>query len=458
MWERHGFTHIWLMGVWKTGPKALALATNHPNLRAAYDEMIPGWTPRDVGGSPYSIAGYDVPDAMGGNEGLRLFREKLNQRGMKLILDFVPNHLGFDHPWVTERPELFVQSPKPLDGDGTFAAETSSGPKWIAHAKDPHFPPWTDVAQIEYRKQSVRDTMQELLLSVAARCDGVRCDMAMLLLNEVFARTWAHLPCAEPTPATEFWDVAIPAVKRAQPGFSFMAEVYWGLESRLQQMGFDYTYDKQLYDELHWRHTVGVQHRLTHSPQEYIARSIHFLENHDEPRVAAALGLPEHQAAALLILALPGMRFLHDGQLTGARIKIPVQLARRPPEPVNVEIQEMYDKLLTSLKKTSVGRGHGKILKTHAAWHGNPSGQNIVAVLWQSGPVAFDLAVVNLAGHRSQAYLPLSVSKLADHIWEMRDVLSDETHERSGRDLARKGLYVDLEAHAAQLFEFTPAK
>jgi hypothetical protein len=456
MWERYGFTHIWLMGVWKTGPKALALAINHPDLRAAYDEMIPGWTPRDVGGSPYSIAGYEVPEAMGGDEGLKAFREKLNQRGMKLILDFVPNHLGYDHPWIIERPELFVQSPAAVDG--TFEAKTPDGVKWIAHAKDPFFPPWTDVAQLDYRKQITRDAMQELLFSVASRCDGVRCDMAMLLLNEVMTRTWSHMPCDEPMPKTEFWDVAIPFVKQAVPGFIFMAEVYWGLEGRLQHMGFNYTYDKQLYDELHWRHTTGIQHRLTHSPADYVASGIHFLENHDEPRVAAALALPEHRAAALLILTLPGMRFLHDGQLTGAKIKIPVQLARRPVEPVNPEIQEMYDQLLTVLKTSAAGNGRGRILKSHAAWHNNPSGQNIVAVQWQTDETGLDLAVVNLAGHRSQCYLPLKVAKLSEHVWEYRDLLSDDVHERSGRDLAASGLYVDLEPHAAQMFRFKPVK
>jgi hypothetical protein len=349
---------------------------------------------------------------------------------------------------------LFVQSP--VQTDGTFEQKTASGTVWIAYAKDPHFPYWADVAQLEFRSPITHTSMQELLLSIAARCDGVRCDMAMLLLNEIFARTWSHFPTSETPPDTEFWDEAIPAVKRAHPGFIFMAEVYWGLEGRLQSMGFDYTYDKQLYDDLHWHNTAWVQKRLLEAPPKYVAASVHFLENHDEPRAASRLSLSEHRAAALTILGLPGMRFLHDGQLVGAKIKIPVQLARRPVEPVQSEILQMYDELLTSLKATAVGRGRAEILTPRAAWPDNPTGQNFVIVQWQAKSLEFDLVVVNLAPHRSQCYVPLTVPNIAGHNWTLRDLLSDKSHDYAGADLAGKGLYCDLPEHGSQLFHFTP--
>jgi hypothetical protein len=387
--------------------------------------------------------------------GLKHFRSRLNRRGMKLILDFVPNHVGFDHPWVSERPELFVQSL--VQSDRTFSQQTASGTRWIAYAKDPHFPPWTDVAQLDYRKAMTCSAMQQLLMSVAERCDGVRCDMAMLLLNDIFARTWSHFPVFDAPPATEFWEDAIPAVKRACPDFIFMAEVYWGLEGRLQAMGFDYTYDKQLYDDIHWGNTIWLQRRLLESPRGYIESSIHFLENHDEPRAALRLPLSEHRAAALIILGLPGMRFLHDGQLTGAKVRIPVQLSRRPADPIQSEVQQMYDGLLTVLKKTSVGRGRGEVLTPRPAWPENPTGQDFIIVQWASHPPEFDLVVVNLAPHRSQCYVPLTVAGVTERDWTMRDLLGDECHERVGSDLAVKGLYLDSPEHGTQLFHFTPA-
>ena len=191
-WQKSGFTHIWLMGVWTTGARSRDIALNHPDLRREYDAVLPGWKAADVAGSPYSIADYVVPKLLGGDDALKVFRTKLNALGIKLILDFVPNHLGLDHAWVNTQPELFVQSAKSVEG--TFEVKTPAGTRWIANGKDPYFTPWTDVAQLDYRSTATRSAMRKLILSIAAKCDGVRCDMAMLLLNDVFAKTWAHLP------------------------------------------------------------------------------------------------------------------------------------------------------------------------------------------------------------------------------------------------------------------------
>jgi hypothetical protein len=454
-WKKSGFTHVWLMGVWTTGEQAREIARQHPDLRREYDKVLPGWTDADVAGSPYSIADYVVPKHLGGDAELQTFRTRLNEAGLKLILDFVPNHMGLDCAWVRKQPELFVQSSQAMEG--AIAVKTASGPRWIAHGKDPYFAPWTDVVQLDYRRAGTRLAMRDLLQTVAAKCDGVRCDMAMLLLNEVFARTWSHLPANEPAPAEEFWPGAIQAVKRSHPVFIFMAEVYWGLEGQLQSQGFDYTYDKALYDDLIWRHPADAQAKLLTHPPDYVTRSVHFLENHDEPRVAEKLSPAENLAAAAAILGLPGLRFLHEGQLAGARIKVPVQLGRRSVEPVQPEISAGYEKLLAVLQKTLVGQSQGQILAPRAAWEGNPTGQNIVAVLWPGGGLEFDLVVVNLAWHRSQCYVPIPVAGLAERHWTMRDWLSNERYERVGSDLAQAGLYLDLPGNGAQIFRFTPA-
>ncbi len=455
-WQQRGFTHLWLMGVWTTGPRARAEAFKHADLLNAYNVLLPGWQEEDIAGSCYSIADYQVPLTLGGEAGLRKFRERLHAHGMKLILDFVPNHLGVDHPWVTAHPEWLVHSL--TEAPGTFLAHTHAGPRWIAFGKDPHFCPWIDTVQVDYRRADAREAMLELLQSIANRCDGVRCDMAMLLLNEVFAGTWAHqpVPPGDPAPATEFWADAIPAVKRAQPGFIFLAEVYWSLEGRLQALGFDYTYDKHLFDLLVSQSSPEVQPYLLGSPASYVAASAHFLENHDEKRIGPRLSLPQHRAAALLILGLPGMRFLHEGQFTGTPHHYPVQLGRRPEVPPDPAITALYELLLPALHNSSVGRGEGKLLRPRAAWDGNPTAGNFVIVRWQSRPLEFDLVVVNLASHPGQCYVPLELPGLAAHDWQLTDLLGGENHERCGDDLAGQGLYLDVPAHAAQLFRFTP--
>jgi hypothetical protein len=314
--------------------------------------------------------------------------------------------------------------------------------------------------------------------------------MAMLLLNDVFAKTWERFPisgsdslspsegekprgvgtlcCSDwarekgpftphETPATEFWASAISTIKQAHPDFLFLAEAYWGLEVRLQALGFDYTYDKELHDRLVARDAPGVQRHLLGKPSEFIVHSAHFIENHDEPRIASILSLPEHRAAALVILGLPGMRFLHEGQLDGVREKIPVQLARRVFAPSLEQIKQFYQHLLTAISKTAVGQGRGELLKPRVAWAENPTWENFVIVQWQRRSPDFDLVVVNLAGQRSQCFAPINIENLSGCDWLMEDLLGPERFVREGDKLQTQGLYLDLPAHGAQLFHFRPA-
>ncbi len=458
-WQNHGFTHLWLMGVWTTGARSRAQALGAADLLQAFRTALPDFTEQDVGGSPYAIADYQVPAALGSENGLKQFRARLAKWGLRLVLDFVPNHVGLDHSWVSARPQLFVQ------GSGkapeTFLEQTAQGPRWLAHGKDPYFAGWTDTVQLDYRLTDTRRAMLELLDSVAARCDAVRCDMAMLLLNDVFARTWQGFPAVasrEPDPAPEFWEVAIKEVKQRWPGFQFMAEVYWGLEPRLQALGFDFTYDKTLYDRLVEKDAVGVQQHLLGLPAPVAEAGAHFLENHDEPRIASLLSMEEHRAAALLILTLPGLRFLHEGQLSGAKLKLPVQLIRRTVETEQADIRLLYEQILAVLPKTAVGMGQARLLKPQPAWEGNSTSQNYILVQWQSDASEFDLAVINLAPHRAQCRAHLEIDNLPAHTWEMRDLVGQERYERTGQTLQSEGLFLDLAGHGAQLFHFKPLK
>ena len=452
-WQSLGFTHIWLMGVWTTGPRSRECALAD-DLRRRYRAALPDYKETDVVGSPYAIADYSVPASLGGESGLDEFRERLHARGLKLVLDFVPNHLGLDHRWLSERPDLFVQSRQ--QAPGTFRPETGSDVRWLAHGRDPYFAPWTDTAQLDYRNPDTRSAMREVLLALADRCDGVRCDMAMLVLNDVFAKTWAAFPPTQTAADSEFWADAIAATRVKHPGFMFMAEAYWGLEERLLSLGFDYTYDKALYDAVVRRDAGAVGNRLWNAPPRFIESSVHFLENHDEPRIASLFSPAEQRAAALLVLALPGMRFLQDGQLTGALVQNPVQLSRRRREDPRTDIQNMYEQMLAALPRSAVGRGQGNLLLPREAWAGNPTAQNILLVQWQDQPPGFDLAAVNLAPHRCQCYAPLNVENLDATDWSMRDLLGPEEYHRSGPELRSRGLFLDLPEHGAQLFQFRP--
>jgi hypothetical protein len=451
-WQELGITHVWLMGAWSTGPRSRAVALDDSNLRAAAAALLPDAKDSDVTGSPFAVADYRVPRAWGGQNGLKAFRQQLHAHGLQLLLDFVGNHLGLDHPWVIARPELFV--PGVPESPAAFALDLPEGQRWLAHGKDPNFPAWMDTAQLDYRRLETHTAMRELFQQIVPLCDGVRCDMAMLLLNDVFARTWESAPSADSRTDREFWADLIAATRQATPEFLFFAEAYWDLEARLQALGFDYAYDKRLCDHLIARNPADVPRHLLGLTPQFLAASAHFLENHDEARITTLLSGPEHRAAALLTLGLPGLRLLHEGQLTGARLPVPVQLNRRPAEPMDLEIAELYTTLLKTLKSTAVGQGSGTLRTPRSAWPGNESWQNLAVVQWQSEAEAFDLVVVNFAPERSQGYVPLAIEGLSQHNWRMKDRLGAEEYLRYGDDLQNQGLYLDVVGHGAQLFVF----
>jgi hypothetical protein len=452
-WRRLGFTHLWLMGVWTVGPKSRAHSLETVRRNQDLHPGLQDWQPADITGSPYAIATCKVPDSLGGDTGLAAFRRRLHQHGIQLVLDFVPNHTGLDHPWLRHHPEYFVQSSNPRPG--TFPNQSKHARRWIAHGRDPHFPEWVDTAQLDHRLPATRSAMIAELRGIAGRCDGVRCDMAMLALNDVFAHTWRDWPAPGSPPDGEFWRDAIDAVNR--PGFLFLAEVYWGLESRLRELGFDYTYDKSLYDLIVQRRWTEIHARLYSADTESLHGGAYFLENHDEPRIATLLDPAEQRAATLLMLALPGLRLLHEGQLHGARIRIPVEFGQRPAEPLNRELAGWHERLLASLKHSPVGRGQAALLKPERAWPDNPTADTFVVIRWQSHASDFDLVVVNLAPHRAQCRVHVDSPSSTPARWRLRDRLGSEDHLRDARRLATEGLFLDLPAHGAQMFHVTPA-
>lgn len=449
-----GVTHLWLMGVWPTGPKSRAQALDHADLRREYGNALPGWTDADVLGSPYAVADLQVSPLLGGDAALAGLRKRLAKFGIKLILDFVPNHLGLDHEWVLTHPEYFVGQVHSFPD--SFAVETASGKRFLAHGKDPYFPGWTDTVQLDYRRPETREAMAGLLEGIAKKCDGVRCDMAMLVLEEVLHRTWSHVPADFEPARGEFWQTAIARVKAAQPGFLFLAEAYWDLEGRLCNLGFDYAYDKRMYDFIEHDRPWDMQPHLLGLGAANAHRA-HFLENHDEPRIAGSVGLELHRAAAVLALGLPGMRFLHEGQFEGVRRFARVQLARRAEEPLDDAVAEIYRILLPAFKRSGVGRGDCELLVPVRAWDENPTSQCINVIQWQRpGQAEFDLVAVNLAPHHAQCRVRLTARGLAGRGWILSDRLGEERWERDGTELATAGLYLDLEPRGARLFSVSP--
>jgi glycosidase len=447
-----GFDWVWLLGVWATGPKSTEVARVHPDLQPVYRATLPDFRTEDVCGSCFAVAGYVVREDIGGAAGLARFRERLAARGVRLMLDFARNHMALDHVWGWEQPDLFVNGTEEdlaqAPGNWTRVA-TSAGERILAHGRDPYFAGWTDTLQLDYANPALRDAMTSELLAIAGQCDGVRCDMAMLLLPEVFERTWGRRP--EP-----FWPAAIRRVREAVPGFTFMAEVYWDLEWEMQQQGFDYAYDKRLYDRLRECNVHSVRTHLL-AEIDYQRGLTRFVENHDEPRAAATFGLGQHEAAAVVTYLAPGMRFFHQGQLEGKRVRLPVQLCRGPVEPVDARLAAFYERLLAVLRLRVVREGAWRPVQCTQAWERNPSHDAFVSYVWSGDDGNRLLIAINYAPHVSQCYARLPLPDLAGHSWRLRDLLGDAEYVRNGDDLTRRGLYLNVGPWACHVFDLTPA-
>jgi glycosidase len=430
---------VWLMGVWERSPAGLHIALADPAVSAGNRAALPDLRDGDVIGSPYCVRDYVVDQRFGGTYALEEAREQLAARGLGLILDYVPNHVAPDHPWLTEHPDGFIAGSEDDLAQHPEAFIRSAG-GIVANGRDPYFAPWGDVVQLNAFSPSLREEVAQTLLTIAEQCDGLRCDMAMLMTNEVFTRTWGER--VGPAPQADYWPTLIPRVKDAHPDFLFLAEVYWDMEWQLQQQGFDLCYDKRLYDRLVHESAASVRGHLQADPA-YQERLLRFIENHDEPRAAATFGPLQARAAAVVISTLQGARLYHDGQFDGLRTRIPVFLGRGPDEPADPELRAFYERLVRAVADSDLRDGTW-LLCDATGWPDNDSHEQLVSWCW-STPASRHLVVVNLADAPAQANVRMPWTDLAGRSWTLEDRLSDERFDRDGDELAEQGLYVGLD-------------
>ena len=453
-WDRLaelGFDFVWLMGIWKRSPAGRRIARTDPALFPGYEEALPGWTMDDIVGSAYAVQAYEPDPHLATWQELDLVREKLHARGMGLILDFVTNHTAPDHEWVRAHPEYYVTGTHDdfrKDPLAFHFLERDDGSRlYLARGRDPYFPHWADTAQLNYFRHDARQAILGELQRIAEHCDGLRCDMAMLVLNAIFARTWGHL-LRESAPAEEFWAEAVAAL----PGFVWIAEVYWDLEWHMQQLGFPFAYDKRLMDYLHGAGPREVRDHL-HADMSYQNALVRFLENHDEPRSAAAFGVERLPALATLVATLPGMRFYYDGQFEGRRIRPPVHLGRARREEANPALNSLYERLLHISYAEVFHTGDWRLLAVEPA--GDASHESLLAWQWRSHD-DWRLIVVNLGRTPAQGKLFFGAAVQPGKGYEFHDQLNDVNYPRDGDDLVRNGLYVRLDAGRAHLFAVKP--
>jgi hypothetical protein len=448
-----GFNIVWLMGVWRRSSESRRMALEDTANFPQFDRALPGWTPTDVIASPYAVSGY-IPDARIGTwDSLDRVRNKLHARGIALFLDFVGNHTSLDHHWVREHSEYYVQAQQPEFENNRslyYTVQTPQGTRFVALAKDPYYPPWKDVAQLNHFHPAARAAQLTELRTIASHCDGVRCDMAMLLLNDIFANSWRHLLGDLPSPKDEFWT----EVESAVPNLTLLAEAYWGTEQRLFELGFDFAYDKSLYDAVRDANPQQVRNRLNSLPQ-YQKNFARFMENHDEARRAIVFPNDRLVADGTLMGTLPGMRFYHQGELEGRTTRLPITLRLAVEEPIDPFAASFFRKILEITKQDVFHEGKWNLLEVAA--EGDSSSDNLLVYEWRSEKTCKVIAV-NLGRTTSQGRVRWPENLFPAAHYTFYDELSNVTYAREGEELRTNGLFVRRDPFQAHLFDVTAAR
>ena len=443
-----GFNWIWMLSVWQTGTAGQRISRSNPEWRHEFEETLPDLREADIAGSGFAITGYTVHELLGADAALARLRDRLRKRGLRLMLDFVPNHTGLDHSWVQSHPEYYVpgtEAQLQQTPQNYIKVKSKRRDLILAHGRDPYFPGWPDTLQLDYSNPSTQDAMIAELVKIAGQCDGVRCDMAMLVLPDVFERTWGRRP-------QPFWARATEEVRRHAPTFCFMAEVYWDLEWTLQQQGFNYAYDKRLYDRLRDGHARPIREHF-HAGLDYQDKLARFLENHDEPRAAATFASTVHEAAAIITFLSPGLRFFHQGEFEGRRKRISPHLVRGPVEPTDEPLQSFYERLLSVLRLPAVHEGQWQQPECVPAWDGNWTWDNFLAFAWEGKQGERLLVTVNYSGSQGQCYVRLPFAEIAGRSVRFKDLMGPESYDRSGDEVLSRGLYLDLQPWGYHVFQ-----
>ena len=215
--------------------------------------------------------------------------------------------------------------------------------------------------------------------------------------------------------------------------------------------GFDYCYDKRLYDQLRARDAAAVRGHLGSDPA-YQDKLVRFLENHDELRAASAFPVAVHQAAAVLAYLIPGLRFFHEGQLEGRTFKVPMSLGRRPAETVDPVLQHFYRELLACLRRPEVRQGRWQLLEAAPAREGNPAGNPFLAFAWEGATGERLLAAVNFGPAPGQVRVALPFSDLGEIKIILQDSISATRPEPAEVKVQDQGLLLDLPAWGFNIF------
>ena len=280
-----------LRGVTRELDRIQAVGANVIWLMPIYPLGVKNW--KDPLGSPYSVRDYRAIDpAYGTAADFQALVDSVHARGMKLILDWVPNHTAWDNIWITAHPDFYARNER---GEMTVPRDDKG-----------KLTDWTDVAQLDYAKPQLRRAMIATMRwwLVHYGIDGFRVDVAGFV-------------------ADDFWRQAIPAL-RASVRRPILLLAEWG-DLKMHRLGFDLTYAWDSYSRLKavWRgapaDTFISRELIDMAAMPPGGMRLRFTTNHDEtawdsPPVTIFGGAAGARAAYVATALLPGRPLIYDGQ------------------------------------------------------------------------------------------------------------------------------------------------
>ncbi len=414
-----GFRWLWLRGVWDTGTAGREAARRRSRWLDELKEALPDLELGDIDGSPFAVREHRVRPEMGGDDALEELRADLARRDVRLILDFAPDSVSLDHPWVDAHPEFLAEE------TGTVSPRASRG----------------GALRLNHDAPGLGAALLRELEKVAALSDGV-CAV--------------HGTGGEEAGQT-FWRAAISRIRSVHPRYVFLAEGVRGLDGATARAGFDLAVDPVLLDRLLALDATGVREHLTAAAPAG-RRAVRFLEGYGGPRAARTFPEAAYFAAAVVAYLSPGVKLFHDGQIEGRRAPHDARLSRRASEPSDREIQAFHERLLEILARPEAAEGASSIEPIRGAWEGNSTWKQFVVSLEKDASGVILLSVVNYGPLQGQCYVDLAPLEPRGREWVFQDLFSLQVYERDGNDLAARGFYVDLPPWDYNVFEVRPGR
>lgn len=372
--------------------------------------------------------------------------------------------------------------------------------KYIYHGNDGTSMPWNDTAQLDYLNPEVREAMIRTIIGVAQRFPVIRFDAAMTLTKRHYQRLWFPEPGTGGSIPTrvehgltkntlntlmpnEFWREVVDRVAQEAPDTLLLAEAFWLLEGYfVRTLGMHRVYNSafmnMLRDEDNAKYRTVMKNTLEFDP-EILRRFVNFMNNPDERTAVDQFGKDsKYFGVCILMITMPGLPMFGHGQIEGFTEKYGMEYRRAywEEEPDGYLIERHEKEIFPLLHKRHLFAGVGHFLlydfftpeghvNENVFAYSNRYGDESTLVVYNNnntpakGWIRTSVAYAVKGGDKKQPILirktlgeGLGVNSGHGSFTIFRDHVSGLQYIRASRELAERGLYIELGPYQYHVF------